>query len=268
MNTSINTVKKLILVATILSASCSFGNTATAAPAKIRNQEVTVLDKARALFEKGQYAQAVQVYESISKNSKFYLESREELAWAYLQTENWSSLRGILVHINSPLTPQELRFEGRVLSAISDLHTCDFAQVKNEITKFQSEMGPFVIQIEKQLKMTGKSRQAVTDKIKLRNKETLIREAITKMRFVKSEYLNQLYLLEKFKTRNDVLAKTGDAKGSEMAFDSNSLNKLEKSKMVFKAEGDFWQDEVFNLKSMTSSECDDFQGRPKKEAQL
>lgn len=226
----------------------------TSATSPLKESSQDLLERARVQFDKKKFSESIRLYNAIPKSSKVYLQSREELAWAYLQMGEWSSLRGILVHLNSHLIPLEMRLEGRVLASISALHTCEFAQVRDEISKFQKELRPFVAELEQKLK-ESRSAQG-SSRTMLLNQRALAQEAITKMRFVKVELLNQLYRLQREKTKNDILAQSKQLEAQEDHFSGDSLAQLEKSKLVFRAEGDVWPDELFKLRSLSQSECD------------
>lgn len=252
------------LITSVISIGTLMAGTALAisTPTSVMTKKIVaqeMLNDARIEYSKKAYANAVRIYMSIPKGTQEYINSREELGWAYLQTGDWSSLRGLLAHLNTPTIPIENRLEGRVLASISALHSCDFASVKKNIADFQSDLRPFAESIDKQLQnlKNTKSPQAVV----LQNKKTLVLEAITKMRFVKIELLSQLQRLERYKTKSDVLAKTNQVASSDERTNLFAIETAEneKSKMVFRADGDYWPDELFNLKSLSKSDCDNFQ---------
>ncbi len=212
-----------------------------------------LLASARASYAKKDYVNASLDYKAIPKLTPQYFISREELAWTYLQQGDWSALRGLLVHVNSSLIPLKFRLEARVLSAIGYLHDCDYKQVQQEIQNFQTEMLPYAKKIE--LVLNGKQSLNQKQKIEWKNQESLVYEAITKMRFVKIELLSQLQRLEKTRKKQNILAETHQIKASSNEVAFNEINNVHGNSWVYPADKDTWSDELFLIRALPNSQC-------------
>jgi hypothetical protein len=202
-----------------------------------RGQGQIKLDLARARYSDKDFAGAIKAYQAIPSNSAQYEISREELAWSYLQA-------------GDPLIPLNHRLEGRVLSAISHLHSCEYDQVQNDIRTFQKELMPHVKKIDEMLS------DKKTPKVKWNNEKQLALEAITKMRFVKVELLSQIQRMERLKAGRDILAEAHHLTPQDERLGLNEVNNTEGSKWVFPAGRDLWSDELFKLRGLPNSQCE------------
>jgi hypothetical protein len=194
------------------------------------------LSEARALFNAGDYTKAARVYESIPTNAAEYLRSREELAWTYLQAEDWTRLRGVLPHLNTPMVPLRFRLEGRVLAAMMHLKDCRYEDVKTEIQKFQQETGRIASTVDRK-----KSGSENTEYWRALDSE--VREAIFKMRFVKMELRSRLVMLSRDQA---VAGQTSKEAGGA---------KLASNAQTYPDNGDVWSDEIFKVRGSGESAC-------------
>jgi hypothetical protein len=206
------------------------------------SSKTDLLSRARSLYEKGNYKEAIKSFEAIPRDSGNYLMSREELGWAYFMAGDYGSLRGLLTHLNTDLVPLEQRLEGRVLSAMAYLKQCQYDDVKREVELFQNEMRPLAKQLDQNKKAT-------------KTKE-LASEAILKMRFVKLELLSQIQWLEKVKANPQVLAKNNQVAEAGTDTTKQLLARSGKRQMVFPVGKDIWVDELFNVRALSNTECD------------
>lgn len=195
----------------------------------------SAMEKARALYSAGNYAGAAQVYEGIRENHPDFLRSREELAWAYLQSENWVKLRGILPDLNSKLVPLRWRLEGRVLSAMLSLKDCNYQKVKMEIEMFQKEMAPLARTVDQKAAMASAPPYWAALKAEMQ-------EALFKMKFVRMEMRSRLVML----TREQVI---------ETPASHDKKETLARGAQVFPVNDDYWSDEVFEKRGEGQSIC-------------
>jgi len=205
------------------------------------------LSEARQEYAKGEFKKAVVDYQSLAKNSPEYIQSREELAWTYLRLGDWGALRGILPHLNSPLIPLDWRLEGHVLAAISHLKACEYDQVRLEIQRFQTELSPYVQNLELSLKKSPKSKRGL-------QRRALAKEAITKMRFVKVELESQLQQLKN--SGREIKASDVPLVDSRQAAIISNFEDKDQRNWVMAGGRDLWTDEVFRLRSVNASRCE------------
>ena len=195
------------------------------------------LSAARDFYKAGKYANAAAAYESIDRDSKDFLRSREELAWSYLRAGDWTKLRGVLAHINTSLVPLRWRLEGRVMSAMLHLRECQYEKVKAELALFQTEMAPLVQKVSSQAETS-----AHKDFWKSLKEE--VAEAMLKMKFVKMELRSRLVMLNR-----------------EQVVDGQSTkglnDKIPSGKQTFPLNEDLWVDEVFQARGDGNGACAD-----------
>jgi hypothetical protein len=216
----------------------------------------SLLLKGRTSFAQGKLKEAVVAFQSIPKDAPEYLMSREELGWTYLRLQDWGALRGLLPHLNSPLVPLEWRLEGHVLSAISDLKSCDYAEVKTDITRFQIELSSFVKKMNVALDEKTKSKKnTAANKLLWSQREARAQEAIKKMRYVRIELLRQL---------SELQASTGSSPSPTPVLASadprqdavvKKYDDFSEKNLVFPGGRDLWSDEIFHMRSVSGSLC-------------
>jgi hypothetical protein len=208
--------------------------------------------RARSFYAKHNYQAAEKIYLAIPESSKEYLLTREELAWTYLRLGNWSALRGILPHLNSPLVRLDWRLEGRVLSSIAYLKDCEYDQVEAEIRKFQNELTPFVAKMNSVLgapatfkKLTQHQRDVWI------NRRERTQEAITKMQFVKTELQSQLGQLPVLRAAT---VKTTGLDAQQLAA-QKEIGEASERRWILPGNRDLWSDEAFQMRSLSASLC-------------
>lgn len=191
--------------------------------------------EARSTYAKGDFAKAVAIYESIPMESAEYLRTREELAWAYLRSENWLKLRGFLAHLNSDLVPLRWRLEGRVLSAMLHIKNCQYENVKLDIENFQNELQPLAKKVDLMVNRSPNRSYWLALKGE-------VEEAILKMKFVRMELRGRLVML----TRAQMFD-TPDPK--------EVRDKIAPHIQTFPVNQDIWADELFAARGEGKSLC-------------
>ncbi len=198
----------------------------------------------RVLYQSKDFLGAAAAYEKIAKTSLAYGRSRQELGWAYLRSGQHEKLRGLLLHLNTPLVPLENRLEGRVLAAYQNLLFCEDQSAQNEISKFQEELREYL----------KSDAQAVSDST-MRTRPFLqkqINEAIEKMKFVRFEVDHQIYQAQKAKGKGESLAQR---QWLEPAAIAPTLSP-EVSRLSFPVHRELWSDEVFAVVGQGEGLCE------------
>lgn len=217
-----------------------------AVPAKVASKRqapvLTLKQQARNAYQDKNFTQAIEIYLAIPESDSTYLETREELGWAYLQAGQWSSLQGLVRDLNSSVVPISNRLEGRVLSAIAQLRLCHYQDVQKEIELFQNDMRTYN-------KIVSRIKNAVVKS----NQQKLMSEAILKMKFVRLEFFSQLRLVQMLKKSAEV---------SGLQFASSAVDPMKKNsqsdQMDFRVDESFWADEFLHKVSFEDSSCPSF----------
>jgi tetratricopeptide (TPR) repeat protein len=217
---------------------------AVAKPAvQITAPVVNFKQKARKAYQEKKFAEAIALYTAIPESDSSFVETREELGWAYLQAGQWTLLQGLVRDLNTAAVPMSNRLEGRVLSAITNLRLCDYQDVQKEIQTFQNEMRAYNKAVSKMKNEVAKS-----------NQQKLMSEAILKMKFVRLELLNQVRLVQ-------LLRKSNEVSGLQLA--SSGADPMTKTsapdQMDFRVDESFWADEFLHKVSVEDSNCPSLQ---------
>lgn len=111
--------------------------------------DLSVMNNARALFEKNQLEKAIEVYSQIKPQSDYWLESIEEKAWAKTKLGQYESALADLKSIASPVWASQVGPETYMLSAFVSLKICAYKDVQKKISIFKKEIQPRVEVLDK-----------------------------------------------------------------------------------------------------------------------
>jgi hypothetical protein len=114
--------------------------TAMAAP----TSDLATMEKARALYAKGDLAKAVETYNQITPSSDFWLDSIEERAWAATRQGDFEKALADLQSITSAVWTSQVGPETYMLSTFVSLKICAYKDVVKKIGLFKKRMLPRV----------------------------------------------------------------------------------------------------------------------------
>lgn len=127
-------VKKLFMAVSIL-----LGLSAQAA-----ESDLSLMEKARALYAKGDLKAAIEVYNQVQPSSDFWLDSIEERAWAKTREGSFEDALADLQSIGSALWSTQVGPETYMLSTFVSLKICAYKDVIKKIQTFKKRMLPRV----------------------------------------------------------------------------------------------------------------------------
>ena len=107
-------------------------------------QDKMILNKARSLYAKAQYSEAIQNYSLIPPRSDFWLEALEEKAWAFTSLKDYEKALAELHSITTPIWSPQVGPETYMLSAFVSLKICAYKDVLKKIDHFKKVMIPRV----------------------------------------------------------------------------------------------------------------------------
>jgi len=116
------------------------------------DSNLELLNLARKQYAQGQLDSAIATYDRISKSSDFWIESREEKAWAFIRKKDYDSALANLKSIFSPIFTSQIGPEAYVLSSFANYKMCDYKRAYNKILEFKKEMLPRVDALESLVK--------------------------------------------------------------------------------------------------------------------
>lgn len=110
------------------------------------------LTLARLLYQARAYDASKSYYESIPQKSKYFLSSQTELIWVNLRNSDFPAVKGTLETLSMDLFKDKFHPEIYLVSAISNLKTCQFTQVKNNFKSFMADNKIWAKKISSELK--------------------------------------------------------------------------------------------------------------------
>ncbi len=131
----------------------------------VKNNRVDIdhmnITAARLLFQKGFLNAAINYYKKISKGSDFWLESQEEMGWAYLRRGEPQSTLSLTQTLMNSVFARELSSEAIFLHGLALLKVCDYPGVMKTLKTFQRRFRPKVKELQK-LARTGQTEHSDT----------------------------------------------------------------------------------------------------------
>lgn len=110
----------------------------------VSTKKISSEDKSRAAvtlgriyFQGGKYAEAVEQYELVAKDSTYWLKSLEEKAWTQYQLKNTGKSLAVLKTLTNPVFADEVAPEVYFLQSLNQLKTCDYLAVFKTIEQFK-----------------------------------------------------------------------------------------------------------------------------------
>jgi len=84
------------------------------------------MEQARKLFAKGQFAEARDLYNQISKNSSYWLQAVEERGWTYFRQNQFDDVLSQTKTLLSPQFADYIDSEAYFLQSLTQLKTCEY----------------------------------------------------------------------------------------------------------------------------------------------
>jgi hypothetical protein len=113
-----------------------------------QSEDSKLMEKARLLFAKERFSDALSVYNQIPKDSPYWLEAVEEKSWAFHRVQDFEkSLAQTKTLLSEPLV-QVIGSEPFFLQALSQLKICDYAGVLKSNKLFKETQTERILAIE------------------------------------------------------------------------------------------------------------------------
>ncbi len=116
------------------------------------DENLSLLQSARKLYGQGKLEQAIEKYNSVSKESDFWVDAAEEKAWAHTKNRQYGKALAELKSVTSPVFIRYASSEAIMLSAFVDLKICNYRGVAEKIPLFKQTMLPRVEALEELVK--------------------------------------------------------------------------------------------------------------------
>lgn len=100
------------------------------------SQDLVNLTAGRLLFQNGYFDAAIKYYQKISKQSDYWVDSQEELAWSYLRKGEPQNAIGISKTLMNPSLQGFVGAEAYFVASLGHLKVCDYPLVMETLVTF------------------------------------------------------------------------------------------------------------------------------------
>jgi len=113
-----------------------------------------LMEKARKVYAKGQYAEARALYDQVSKGSSYWLQAVEEKAWSFYRENQIDAALGQAKTLLAPQFAGYVGSEAYFLQALANLKSCNYKEVFETNRLFKEKQKSRLIEIQN-LSKTG-----------------------------------------------------------------------------------------------------------------
>ncbi len=179
------------------------------------------LTEARIYYQMNKMDQAVQAYQAIPKSSDYWIEAQEELAWAFLRTDQAEKSLAHLKSLKAPLFKDLLGPEPFVTMNLSHLAICDYTSIFKNSEDFKKRFS---------------SRVESLSKIEKGQNPEVVRDALQKLsqKFALQSISSSLGLLPR-QLRRDQVVKNQLAYKTRLQAEAHSLEQIRNSGLTSKS---------------------------------
>ena len=110
----------------------------------IESKKITSEEKSRVsmtlgriYYQAGKFAESVEQFDKVTKDSPYWLKSLEEKAWAQYKLKNTGKSLAVLKTLTNPVFGDEVSPEVYFLQSLNQLKTCDYPGVFKTIEQFK-----------------------------------------------------------------------------------------------------------------------------------
>lgn len=119
------------------------------APNNPVSQDLMTMTAARLLFQNGFLDAAMKYYERIGKNSDYWFDSQEELAWAHIRKGEPQNAIAVTKTLVAPAFSSQVGPEPFFLRSLSQLKVCDYPAVVATLNDFRDRFKPRAFELQK-----------------------------------------------------------------------------------------------------------------------
>ncbi len=119
------------------------------APNNPVSQDLMTMTAARLLFQNGFLDAAVKYYEKISKNSDYWFDAQEEIAWAQIRKGEPQNAIALTKTLVAPAFSSQVGPEPFFLRSLSQIKVCDYPSVVSTLNDFRNRFKPRATELKK-----------------------------------------------------------------------------------------------------------------------
>jgi hypothetical protein len=113
------------------------------------SRDLMELTAARLLFQRGHFSAAVKYYEKVGRDSEYWPDAQEEMAWSYVRRGEPNNSLAISKSLVVPAFAVQSGAEGFFVYSLSLLKMCDYPGVITSLGDFPKVFKPRVAQLER-----------------------------------------------------------------------------------------------------------------------
>ncbi|MEN0059953.1 MAG: hypothetical protein AAGB31_14025 [Bdellovibrio sp.] len=106
------------------------------------------LSKARSVFAKGQFDEALRLYNEIPRGNTYWLTSTEEKGWSYFRKEDYQKSLAQTKTLLSPQFAEVVNAEAYLLQSLSQLRMCDYKGVFETHQTFKDKQKKRIMEVQ------------------------------------------------------------------------------------------------------------------------
>lgn len=100
------------------------------------SEDLMKLTAARLLFQNGYFDASIRYYDQVSKNSEFWVEAQEEMAWGHIRKGEPQNAIALTKGLMTPAFSSQLRAETYLVGSLASLKVCDYTAVAQTLELF------------------------------------------------------------------------------------------------------------------------------------
>lgn len=116
------------------------------------SEDLIHLTAARLLFQSGYFEAAIRYYEKVPKNSDYWLEAQEEIAWSYFRRGQPQDAIAVTQTLVNPVFAGQVGAETHFVRALAQLRVCDYPGVAASVNEFPRRFKSRTLEMQKMTK--------------------------------------------------------------------------------------------------------------------
>jgi hypothetical protein len=100
------------------------------------SRDLMEMTAARLLYQRALFAGAIKYYEKVGKDSEYWLDAQEEIAWSYIRKGEPQNAIAVSTSLVSPVLASQAGAEGFFVHSLAQLKICDYPGVMQTLAQF------------------------------------------------------------------------------------------------------------------------------------
>lgn len=113
------------------------------------SEDLIYVTAARLLFQNGYFDAAIRYYEKVGKNSDYWLEAQEEIAWSYFRKGQPQDALAVTQTLVNPVFNGQVGPEPHFVRALAQLRVCDYPNAVKSLQDFPKRFKSRAVEMQK-----------------------------------------------------------------------------------------------------------------------